>query len=108
MLPDKSGIYRIRHIESGKGYIGSALILRVRWNGHISTLRKQTHRNSYLQNAFNKYGEKAFIFGHHTRMAQTKEKMRLSKLGKVDSEETKLKKSLAQIKRQDRIRDLLK
>jgi group I intron endonuclease len=62
MLPDKSGIYRIRHIESNKGYIGSAVNFRVRWNGHIGTLRRQTHRNSYLQNAFNKYGESAFIF----------------------------------------------
>lgn len=62
MLPDKSGIYRIKHIKSNKDYIGSAVNLRTRWNNHIGVLRNNKHHNSYLQNAFNKYGEDSFRF----------------------------------------------
>lgn len=59
---NRSGIYKIFHIESGKVYIGSAKNLRVRKNSHHSTLNKNKHENSYLQNAWNKYGVSAFEF----------------------------------------------
>lgn len=56
------GIYEIRNQISGKCYIGSAVNLRKRWRNHLSNLRKGQHRNRHLQNAFNKYGQVAFIF----------------------------------------------
>jgi group I intron endonuclease len=57
-----SGIYQIRHIASGKRYIGSAKKIRVRWNGHKRLLRLGVHHSPYLQNAWSKYGESAFAF----------------------------------------------
>ncbi len=56
------GIYKITSITTGKIYIGCASNVRTRINGHIYALRKKTHNNSYLQNAWIKYGEKNFIF----------------------------------------------
>lgn len=55
-------IYQIRHIASGKVYVGSAINPRKRKNDHWQYLRKGTHINRYLQNAWNKYGETAFVF----------------------------------------------
>lgn len=58
----KSGIYEIRNIENGHFYIGSAINIKQRWIDHKKLLRKNKHCNSYLQNAWNKYGEKSFLF----------------------------------------------
>jgi group I intron endonuclease len=57
-----TGIYTILHVASGKVYIGSALCVRCRWNGHRSTLNLGKHRNGYLQAVWNKYGKDAFVF----------------------------------------------
>lgn len=57
-----TGIYQIKHIASGKIYIGSATNIYKRWNFHKETLRNKTHHNGRLQNAWNKYGEEAFEF----------------------------------------------
>lgn len=43
-----------------KRYIGSSYNVSRRLNEHFCDLRKNQHFNSYLQNAFNKYGEKVF------------------------------------------------
>lgn len=59
---NKSGIYQIRNIINNKVYIGSAVNFRNRWYEHKKLLIKNKHENSYLQNAWNKYGEKVFIF----------------------------------------------
>lgn len=56
------GIYRIINIVNGKFYLGSSNDLRKRKREHIWALRKGAHINDYLQKAFNKYGEKNFIF----------------------------------------------
>ncbi len=56
------GVYRILHRESGKVYIGSSTNLKVRLADHKNKLRQNRHVNSYLQNAYNKYGEDAFDF----------------------------------------------
>lgn len=45
-----------------KYYIGSAIHLTSRFNTHKSSLKKNKHYNQYLQNAWNKYGEKNFRF----------------------------------------------
>lgn len=57
-----SGVYCIRHIESGRCYVGQAQNLKRRWREHRSSWTKGTHKNIKLQNGVNKYGEKAFIF----------------------------------------------
>lgn len=58
----KSGIYKITNIENNKFYIGSSQNIKRRTQGHLNALRKNKHHSTYLQNAFNKYGEDRFIF----------------------------------------------
>lgn len=61
-LSGKTGLYGIFNLMSGKVYIGSAINLKKRLRQHKEHLKKQKHYNSYLQNAWNKYGEKEFEF----------------------------------------------
>lgn len=61
-IPRTSGIYKITCIPTGKVYIGSAVNLRKRQREHWASLRAGRHRSQYLQRAWNKYGESAFIF----------------------------------------------
>ena len=56
------GIYKITNLKNNKVYIGQSIDIKARWNNHKLELKKNTHRNSHLQNAFNKYGEEAFEF----------------------------------------------
>lgn len=58
----KSGIYKILNKHNGKFYIGSAFDLDKRWTEHKYHLNRLTHKNSYLQNAWNKYGSVSFEF----------------------------------------------
>jgi group I intron endonuclease len=57
-----SGVYEIRHVLSGRQYIGSAVNFRRRKTLHLVQLRAGNHHNRYLQNAWAKYGEDAFSF----------------------------------------------
>jgi len=57
-----SGVYSIRHIQSGKEYIGSSGLISKRFKEHIRALDNKYHQNSHLQNAWNKYGKKTFEF----------------------------------------------
>jgi len=57
-----SGIYKILNIINNKFYIGSSYNIDIRWNDHKRELRNNRHTNNRLQNAWNKYGEKAFEF----------------------------------------------
>jgi group I intron endonuclease len=57
-----SGIYQIRNIKNNKIYIGSSIDLTKRRNGHLATLARGTHRNSHLQNSYNKHGKESFVF----------------------------------------------
>ncbi len=61
-MSKKSGIYKISFKSSKKAYIGSSQNIRKRKNEHLCGLRRQYHRNSHLQNAFNKYGEEEMTF----------------------------------------------
>ncbi len=62
-IPSKTpSIYQIRHIASGKVYVGSAVDPRGRRHTHVSALRRGVHHSQYLQHAWNKYGEDAFVF----------------------------------------------
>jgi group I intron endonuclease len=58
----ESGIYTITCTSSGKMYVGLTTNFQERWSNHKTTLRKGTHRNSYLQRVWNKYGESNFLF----------------------------------------------
>jgi group I intron endonuclease len=59
---NKPGIYMIYNQENKKAYIGQASHIRKRFNSHKSELKNGCHGNSYLQNAWNKYGENTFLF----------------------------------------------
>jgi group I intron endonuclease len=58
----KSGIYKIENLITGRVYVGSSIDFKKRWNQHKSCLKNNKHGNSYLQNSWNKHGEKAFKF----------------------------------------------
>lgn len=58
-----TGVYCIRHMRSGKNYVGSAarcLVNRLR--DHVYELDRDKHHNRYLQAAWTKYGKAAFRF----------------------------------------------
>jgi group I intron endonuclease len=56
------GIYKIINVVNNKFYVGSTVNMSRRRARHFSELRNNRHNNKYLQAAWNKYGEKAFIF----------------------------------------------
>jgi len=55
-------VYAIRNLDSGKAYIGSSIVHHARWRWHRWALRYGRHPNSYLQRAWNLYGEPTFEF----------------------------------------------
>lgn len=56
------GIYSITNIINRKRYIGQSINIEKRWSDHKCALRNNRHPNTYLQNAWNKYGESSFCF----------------------------------------------
>lgn len=56
------GIYCIENLVNGKKYIGQSVNFVGRQRQHLSHLRRNIHKNEYLQNAWNKYGESNFKF----------------------------------------------
>lgn len=58
----ESGIYKIENTINKKIYVGSAKNFIERWGWHKKDLRRNDHHNRKLQNAWNKYGEDAFVF----------------------------------------------
>lgn len=61
-IPQVCGIYAIVNIVNNKRYIGSTIAAKKRCYSHRLALRKNSHHSRHLQNAWNKYGEGAFIF----------------------------------------------
>lgn len=61
-MTPRAGVYEIKRTETGDRYIGSAADLKRRRIEHWRDLRGDYHINHHLQNAWNKYGEKAFEF----------------------------------------------
>jgi group I intron endonuclease len=55
-------LYEIRNTVNEKRYIGCTQNWQDRKQEHIRTLSQNTHHNSYLQRAWNKYGSDKFIF----------------------------------------------
>lgn len=56
------GVYKIVCIKNNKIYIGSSVDMINRWWDHKSRLNSNIHKNPRLQNSWNKYGEKNFLF----------------------------------------------
>lgn len=57
-----AGIYQIVHVESGRRYIGSSINVNLRLRKHRAQLRRGSHTNPSLQNAWLTHGEGAFEF----------------------------------------------
>jgi len=62
MMNNISGIYKIICKNNNKFYIGSSVNIDRRLKDHIRFLRKNKHYNLYLQNSWNRYGEKNFRY----------------------------------------------
>jgi len=108
------GIYEIVNKKNGNKYVGSSIDVKRRWRAHKSEFKRGVHFNGHLQNAWNKYGEKSFMFKVLV-YTNPKESLRLenllldtrnyeyniatdavaSFLGMTHSKETKKKMSLA-------------
>lgn len=56
------GLYEIRNINDNKRYVGSSCYIQKRFTDHKCLLRKGRHANSKLQRAWDKHGEKYFVF----------------------------------------------
>ncbi len=61
-MDNKFIVYEILNTSTNKRYIGCSSDIKNRWNHHRHCLRLNKHGNSYLQRAWNKYGENIFIF----------------------------------------------
>lgn len=59
----KSGVYKILNLINGKCYIGSSENIKRRLKDHSVYLKNNKHPSTHLQNAYNKYGKVAFVFG---------------------------------------------
>jgi|688.fasta_scaffold627511_1 hypothetical protein len=57
-----SGVYAIKHRESGRCYVGSSKDMVRRMKLHQYFLDKNVHHSTKLQRAWNKYGKEAFEF----------------------------------------------
>lgn len=63
MKLELTGIYKITNTKNGKFYIGSARKSFIsRFNTHKSNLKHNKHKNTHLQNSYNKYGLDVFEF----------------------------------------------
>ena len=53
-------VYQVVNSQNGRIYVGETLQGELRWKSHLRHLRGDYHRNSNLQEDFNKLGEEAF------------------------------------------------
>jgi group I intron endonuclease len=58
----RCGIYLIRHIATGRAYVGSSVDFDARQRAHQRLLRRGQHHSRHLQQAWDKYGADAFEF----------------------------------------------
>jgi len=61
-MDKKIGVYRIINLINDKVYIGSSFNFDARLKTHLYLLKSNRHYNTYLQNAWNKYGKDNFKF----------------------------------------------
>lgn len=57
-----TGIYKIKNTLNNKVYVGSSINIEKSWTEHIRSLQKHSHRNQYLQRAWDLHGENVFEF----------------------------------------------
>lgn len=62
-LQYRTGIYGILNLCTDQFYVGSSYQFKLRFRKHKSGLYNNRHHSIKLQNAFNKYGDKNFVFG---------------------------------------------
>lgn len=62
MASSRSGVYVIRHVASGRRYVGSAVNIGKRWKEHLRGLSTGKHHSRFLQRAWDKHGQAAFAF----------------------------------------------
>lgn len=82
----KSGVYSITNICNKKMYVGSSKNIKARKYEHLYELRKNKHHNKYLQRAYNKYGEKSFIW-NILEYVELNENIELSKNSLLEREQ---------------------
>lgn len=58
----KAGVYTITNIVNNKMYVGCSTNILYRLCNHKRELKKGIHSNSYIQKAWDKYGEDSFMF----------------------------------------------
>lgn len=56
------GVYEIKNIITGNVYIGSSINAKQRFSEHKRALKRGSHTNKHLQRAWDKHGEKHFLF----------------------------------------------
>ena len=56
------GIYQIRNIVTNVCYTGQSMRLKIRPREHWQELKNNKHKNSHLQNSYNKHGRDNFVF----------------------------------------------
>lgn len=57
-----SGVYLIENTINGRKYVGSAINIRSRWQGHRRSLERGRHHSKFMQRCWNKHGADAFSF----------------------------------------------
>lgn len=57
-----SGIYKITNKLNNHCYIGSSINIKHRFGQHKVLLKNGSHRSSYFQRAWDKYGKESFVF----------------------------------------------
>lgn len=60
--PKPAGIFQVRNLSNGKILLGSSLNLEGPLNSHKFMLKIGRHRNEALQQDWDKFGEKKFVF----------------------------------------------
>ena len=64
-VPKKTNTFhnhQIKNKQNGKIYIGETLRGKLRWKEHLTSLRGGYHENFKLQEDFDKFGKKAFVW----------------------------------------------
>lgn len=61
LIVETAGVYCIKNKLDNKRYIGSSMNLRRRLKAHMYALIANRHHSSYLQRAWNKYGQQNFL-----------------------------------------------
>ena len=69
------GVFQIRNKTTGKILVDGSTNMNAKWNRHLTQLRFKSHRNTTLQNDWNKYGADDFVFEVLSEIDQSDEKI---------------------------------